>query len=60
MRAYVITTGTLFALLVCVHIWRAFAEGPSLIEDPWYILITVTAAALTFWSWRVLRLVPKS
>jgi len=59
MKAYVRTTAVLFALLVVVHIWRAVEEGPHLLTDPWYILITATAAALCLWAWRVLRRTPR-
>jgi hypothetical protein len=55
MRAYVMTTGSVFGLLTVVHIWRAIAEGSHLATNPWYILITVAAAALSLWAWRLLR-----
>jgi hypothetical protein len=60
MKAYVMTTGTVFGLLVVAHIWRAFEEGPNLVKDPAYILLTLAAAALCLWAWRVLRLMPRS
>jgi len=50
------TTGTLFGLIVVGHIWRAIAEEPSLAKDPFYILLTVVAAALAVWAWRVHRI----
>ena len=55
MKAYVMTTGALFALLTLAHGWRIFQEGPHLTKDPWFVLITVAAASLCFWSWRLLR-----
>ena len=60
MKAYVITTGAVFGLLTLAHLWRAFAEGPHLATDPWFVLITVAAAALSFWAWRLLRLSSRS
>ena len=54
MRAYVATTGAIFGLLVLAHIWRVFEEG-HLAEDPWYLLITLVAAGLCLWAWRLLR-----
>ena len=60
MKAYLVTTGALFGLLTLVHIWRAIEEGPHLATDPWYILITVTSAALGLWAWRLLRISPRS
>ena len=53
MKAYVITTGAVFSLLTLVHIWRAMEEG-HLAREPWYILITLAAAALSLWAWRLL------
>jgi hypothetical protein len=60
MKAYLITTGSLFGLLTVVHVWRVIEEGPNLAKDPWYILITVAAAALCLWAWRLLRLAARS
>ncbi len=50
------TTGAVFALLVVAHIWRMIEEGPHLLKDPWYVLITIAAAALSLWAFRVLSL----
>ena len=55
MKAYVITTGAVFGLLTLAHIWRVFAGEAHLAMDPWFILITVAAAALCVWAWRLVR-----
>jgi hypothetical protein len=60
MKAYVITTGAVFGLLVLAHIWRAIEEGPALAKNPFYIVITLAAAALCFWAWRVFRVMRRS
>ena len=60
MKSYVITTGTVFCLIVVVHVWRAIAEGPALAKNPFYILTTVIAVTLSLWAWRVLRTMPHS
>jgi len=60
MKAYVITTGTTFGLIVVLHVWRAIAEGPALVKSPFFILTTVIAGALSLWAWRVLRTMPHS
>jgi len=60
MKAYVITTGAVFGLLTLAHIWRLFAEGPRLATNPWFVLLTVAAAALCVWAWRLLRLSSRS
>ena len=54
MKAYVITTGAVFGLLTAAHIWRAVEEGPHLATDPWFLLITATASALSLWAGRLL------
>jgi hypothetical protein len=56
MRAYVITTGVLFGLVTAAHLWRAFEEGPRLATDPWFVLLTLGAAVLSLWAWRLVRL----
>lgn len=55
MKAYVMTTGAIFGLLVVAHLWRIIAESPSLATDPFYVLITLVAGLLSLWAWRLLR-----
>jgi hypothetical protein len=55
MRAYVITTGIVFATLVAVHVLRAIEEGPQLLKEPPFILTTLAAAALFVWAMSLLR-----
>lgn len=56
MRAYVITSGSIFGLIVVAHILRAIAEGFSHVaRDPFFMAFTVIAAALTAWAVRVLQ-----
>jgi hypothetical protein len=54
MRWYVIVAGVIFGLLAVVHVWRMIVE-PHLARDPWYLLITVAAGALSAAAWRVAR-----
>jgi hypothetical protein len=60
MKAYVMTTGVVFGLLTAAHIWRAVVEGRHVATDPFFILITAAAAALSLWAWRLLRLSTRS
>jgi hypothetical protein len=60
MKAYVMTTGAVFGLLVVAHVWRVIEEGVALAKDPIYILITIAAAALCLWAWRLFRLMSRS
>lgn len=60
MKAYVLTTGVLFGLIFVAHIWRVIVEGPNLAKDPFYIVLTIAAAALSLWALRLLRLMQRS
>ena len=60
MKAYLITTGSLFGVLTVLHVWRIIEEGPQLARNPWWILITIAAAALAVWAWRLVRLAARS
>ena len=60
MKAYVRTTGAVFGLLTLAHLFRIVAEGTHLATDPWYVFITVAAATLCLWAWRVLRVAAPS
>jgi hypothetical protein len=58
MKAYLITTGSIFALLTLAHVWRAIAEWPPSAGDPWYFVeagVGAVAAALSLWAWSLLR-----
>ena len=60
MRTYVITTGTVFGLLALAHLWRVIAENPHLGTDPWFLLITLMAAVLSVWAFRLVKIASKS
>ncbi len=55
MKTYVVTTGTVFGLLVIVHLWRIAEEGAHAAGNPWFLLVTVISAALSVWAWRLVR-----
>ena len=59
MRAYLLTTGALFAVLAFAHLARTIAESGRLRTDPGFILegpgIAIIAAAIAIWAWRLLR-----
>jgi hypothetical protein len=59
MKAYLVTTGLIFALLAVAHLLRTIAEWPRVTADPGFFLevpgIGVVAAAISFWAWRLLR-----
>ena len=63
MKAYLLTTGTVFGLIVLAHVWRVIAETRSLAADPWFILMTLLAAGLSAWAFRLflfLRVAPRA
>jgi hypothetical protein len=55
MRAYVVTTGVIFGLLVLAHAWRVAGESPELLKDPFFVAATLVAAALCAWAFRLAR-----
>ena len=52
MKAFLIVAGSVFALVVSAHIARITVE-PRMARDPWFWLITIVAAALSAWAWRL-------
>ncbi len=58
MKAYLITTGTIFGLIAVMHLLKSIAEWNLLTTRPWYFLnmtaLGVLAAALSGWAWRLL------
>ena len=59
MKAYLFTTGGLFAVLALAHLGRTIVESSRLSTDPGFIIegpgIGVLAAAIAVWAWRLLR-----
>jgi hypothetical protein len=55
MKAYVMTSGAVFALLTLAHLVRIVLEDSALAVEPAFVLITLASAALSFWAWRTLR-----
>jgi hypothetical protein len=53
MKAYLLTTGSLFGLITIVHVWRMVVEAGVATRDPWIILMTVLSAALCVWAGRL-------
>lgn len=53
MKAYVVTTGAMFALLTIAHLLRIVFERPGLAREPDFVVITLASAALCLWSVRV-------
>ena len=60
MKAYIVTTGIVFALLVIVHLLRIAAEGLGPVKDPFFVISTLVAAGLCGWALRILLSLPRS
>ena len=60
MKAYIMTTGAVFGLITVAHVLRIIAEGPHLLTEPLWILLTIATAILAIWAWRLVRQLPTS
>ncbi|MEZ6060929.1 MAG: hypothetical protein R3C19_11250 [Planctomycetaceae bacterium] len=54
MRAYIVTSGIIFALITVAHFVRILFENPRLARDPVFVLLTVLTIVMTVWAWKVL------
>jgi hypothetical protein len=55
MKAYLMTTGLIFALIVVAHLSRMIVESAALARDPAYLAPTLLSAALAVWAGVLLR-----
>jgi CDP-diglyceride synthetase len=59
MKAYLVTTGVLFALLALAHVARTIAEWSRLTTDPGFLIegpgLGIVGVALALWAWKLLR-----
>jgi hypothetical protein len=55
LRAYVITTGLIFVLVLAAHVARVFAEGFHLVTEPTFAFTSLLSLAVSIWAWRVFR-----
>ena len=60
MKAYLIVTGSIFALLGIAHLFRLFVEGGHpLLADPWFLasnlVIFVVGFGVGTWAFLLLR-----
>lgn len=54
MTAYLATSAAIFGLLVLAHVWRLLVEGPQVARDPFFLIATLGAGALSVWAIRLL------
>ena len=44
----------MFGLITIAHILRIIEEGPHLLTEPLWIILTLAAAGMAGWAWRLL------
>lgn len=54
MKAYVLTTAVVFALILFGHVWRVAVEGMHVLGDPLFAFSTLLAVGLVGWAARLL------
>ena len=55
MKAYILTTGALFGLIVLAHLARMIKEGTETLTEPLFVGMTILAIGLCVWAWRLFR-----
>jgi hypothetical protein len=60
VKAYVLTSGTVFALIAVVHVVRAVEEGAAVATSPVFLLTSALTVALSGWAWYVFRQLSRS
>jgi hypothetical protein len=55
MKAYLATTGVLFALLAALHVWRLVMEWPAIRVEFWIVAAgSLLSAVLALWALKLL------
>jgi hypothetical protein len=64
MKAYLRTTGALFALVTVLHLARSAEMWDRFSNDPWFVtgyaFLTLVTAALSVWAWKLVARLPRS
>jgi hypothetical protein len=55
MRAYIIITGIIFALITIAHLARLALESTRVLTEPVYVVFTILSAAIAIWAIVLLR-----
>ena len=59
MKAYLVTSGSIFVVILFAHIARVVVEGVGVISEPIFALSSLIAVALSLWAFRLVRQLPK-
>lgn len=55
MKAYLVTTGILFAVIAILHVWRIVAEWNGFDVAFWFVAgVGALALFLSIWAWTLL------
>ena len=60
MRAYVVTTGLMFGLLVFAHVARLAVQGPRALHSPVFVVASLLSIGMLVWSFLVYRRLGRS
>ena len=60
MRTYLLATGVIFALIVVAHVWRIVSESHALAREPWFMALTLVAAAMSGWAFWLAARTPRA
>jgi hypothetical protein len=61
VRAYLATTGVLFAVLAVLHVWRLVVEWPGIRAEFWIIAGgSILSAVLALWALKLLLALKRS
>jgi hypothetical protein len=61
VKAYLATTGVLFALLAALHVWRLVVEWPGIRVDFWPVAGgSILSAILALWALKLLVALKRS
>lgn len=55
MRAYIITTGVIFALLTVAHVARVMIEGTHVLKEPIFVITTICSVGMVVWAMFLLK-----
>jgi len=55
MRAYIIITGIIFALITIAHLARLASESTRVLTEPVYVVFTILSTAIAIWAIVLLR-----
>jgi hypothetical protein len=59
VKAYVLTTGLVFVLILAAHIARLFGEGYHLLKQPLFLATSLLSLGIALWALCLFRRWPR-